>query len=123
MRSAAVRPRQWFSAIGATRTRACRSSPRSSIGEAEFVRLWEPSRFWALLVGPGDNAVVTSGPSAQLAAALRSSSIPQRNACDALLNRAIADIAARGLSAADTSLATVREQCPESPAPLRELPG
>src|SRR5207248_1019201 len=96
--------------------------PSRTIREAEFVRLWEPSRFWALLVRPGDDAIVTSGPSAQLAAALSSSSIPQRNACDALLNRAIADIAARGLSAADTSLATVREQCPESPARLDAHP-
>lgn len=110
--------------------------PSRTIREAEFVRLWEPSRFWALLVRPGDSAIVTSGPSAQLGATLSSSnggfgrtsqsdesSIPQRNACDALLDRAIADIAARGLSAADASLATVREQCPESPAPLRELAG
>src|SRR5436305_1655936 len=69
--------------------------PSRTIREAEFVRLWEPSRFWALLVRPGDDAIVTSGPSAQLAAALSSSSIPQRNACDALPDRSTARLGLR----------------------------
>ena len=98
--------------------------PSRTIREAEFVRLWEPSRFWALVVRPGDVRPKANTAGLGQTSPLDATSLPlARDRCDGLLDGAIADIAARGLSAADGILATVREQCPESPAPLRELAG
>ena len=98
--------------------------PSRTIRETEFLRLWEPARFWALVVRPSDVRVTanTVGPG-QTSPPDAAPPTSERDRCDALLDGAIADISARGLPAADGILATVREQCPESPAPLRELAG
>src|SRR5919198_1354218 len=98
--------------------------PSRTIREADFVRLWVPSRFWALVVRPGDVRLKANTAGSIQTSSFDAISPPlERDRCDALLDSAVADIAARGFSAADAVLAAVREQCPESPAPLRELAG
>lgn len=94
--------------------------PSRAIDESEFLRVWEPTNFWALLVLP------SRPPSAQpepLEIRVASGFSRTRDQCDALLDKAVADVRLRGLSEADTVLADVQAQCPAAAGPLRELAG
>jgi hypothetical protein len=134
--------------------------PSRTIREREFLRLWEPSRFWALVIRPGDirekgdirlkadptntaaiataataTAATATDPmptvaSATVVSAFRRTSpidaiaeAPDRDRCDALVDRAIADSTAGGVAAADSVFSSLLDECPESPAPLHELAG
>src|SRR5262249_10022887 len=52
-----------------------------------------------------------------------SPSSSQTDECASLLDRAIAEVQDRGLSAADDVFGAVRARCPRSPGPLHELAG
>src|SRR5262245_22562774 len=94
--------------------------PSRSMDQREFVKLWEPTNFWSLVVLPG-----TAEPS-KPAAAIASGSDPSlsvANYCDAALDDAVGEIQRFGAASADALLERVRRQCPNSPGPLRELAG
>jgi len=91
--------------------------PSRAIPEREFVRVWKPTNFWSLVVQPTD--AVSPTPATPRATLMRD----REDACDALLERAIADVQVRGLSAADSLLTDLRARCPASAGPPRELAG
>ena len=93
--------------------------PSRSIPNAEFERLWKPSRFWSLVILPGDAATVRS-ESAQ-ASSIVAAPAGNVSRCDELLETAISDIRRRGISEADVILDRVRAECPAAAGPIREL--
>jgi hypothetical protein len=92
--------------------------PSRRLAIRDFSRLWAAARNWSLVVLPSetraDSEPLTPAPPADA---------PSADACDALLDGAIADVGARGLEHADEILASVRTQCPGSAGPIRELAG
>jgi hypothetical protein len=121
--------------------------PSRSIQEAEFVRLWQATNSWSLLVLPAsaeeitEVAGVSRTPRASVVSGFRtrrisegesidadparttSTSESEEISCELLLADAIASIRGVGLASADRVLAGVRAECPESPGPLLELAG
>jgi len=94
--------------------------PFRSVKRSTFESLWSAARYWSLVVLPSekrltaaDDAVATSAEPA----------IEPTDACSVMLTRAIQDVADQGLAAADDLLRPVREECPESAGPDRELAG
>jgi Peptidase_C39 like family len=99
--------------------------PSREIGDADFVKRWAPSNFWSLVVRPGGESGLKADTTTPSAAFSIVSGVAgaSEDRCGVLLDRAIADVAQRGLSAADEILDTVRHSCPESSRPLSELAG
>lgn len=109
--------------------------PSRAIAEREFVRLWKPTNFWALVILPAiDNVGLPATDDVGRALQARQTesnmvfvssrtSDERRDRCDTLLENAIADAQTRGLATADALLNEVRAQCPTSAGPLRELAG
>jgi hypothetical protein len=96
--------------------------PNRRIKDAEFERRWRASGRWALSVRPGAATGVVSGFS-QTDDSPVGSGLSRTDGCDAQVDRAIAEVRARGLASADEIFAPVRAQCPASAAPLHELAG
>jgi len=103
--------------------------PNRAIRDAAFDARWRASGRWMLIVRPAqvraDVHVKTDTTSFDTASSLDIASGVSRTGdeCDARLDRAIADVRARGLASADEAFAAVRAQCPRSAGPLRELAG
>jgi len=93
--------------------------PSRKLTAAELNRRWKPANFWALVILPG--------PAATATAMRDSAAAPPEpttlTGCDRLLADAIAEVQRRGTDAADAVLGPLRERCPESAGPLRELAG
>ena len=94
--------------------------PYRSLKRSTFDRLWTAAQHWSLVVVPSENR---ANRLADLAAPAGEPPSAAINACEAMLNQAIADVSARGIAAAEEILAPVRQRCPESPGPYRELAG
>jgi hypothetical protein len=94
--------------------------PRRRLTLADLLRRWKPAGNWMLMVLPQPDRPVppASAPSAT-AAGDRAAAPP----CDRLLDEALDQVNAKGLSAADALLGAVRQRCPSSSAPLSELAG
>jgi len=94
--------------------------PYRNIKRSTFEAEWSAARYWSLVVLPSSTAVpkstVTSPDD------VRQSEVAETR-CDALLNDAIAAVAARGFDSADTLLADVRRACPDEAGAYRELAG
>lgn len=90
--------------------------PARRVNRERFERAWTAARSWMLVVRPGEARTVV--PPAAVETAVRPAS-----ACDRLLDGALDEIEKNGLTAADTALGAVRQQCPEAAGPLRELGG
>lgn len=101
--------------------------PNRAIRDAEFDERWKRSGRWTLIVRPSVDAPVRVkpdtryGPKSVVSGFSRTDT--DMDACDALLDRAVADVGKRGLASADEILGAVRTQCPQSAGPLRELAG
>jgi hypothetical protein len=96
--------------------------PSRRLADADLLRKWKPTDFWALLILPGSDRRLTatdSTPAASTEPARSSESVQ----CDRLLADAVAKVQQRGLDSADTIFGAVRRECPNSPGPLRELAG
>ena len=81
-------------------------------------RAWKPSGFWTLRITPASSTLAV--------AAVPTTATPRMatgTACDARLDAALDDIAARGLDIAETRLAPLIASCPNEAGPLRELAG
>ena len=92
--------------------------PSRHVRESEFERLWAMSGHWSLLVLP-----ITSVAQPFRAAAPEPAEELPLTPCDAVLDRAIDDVRARGLDSADEIFARVRAECPSAAGPYRELAG
>lgn len=98
--------------------------PYRRISQSLFETLWRASQYWSLVVLPGSSLgqqvqpESDPGPQAQPA-----SGADHDSACDALLDAAISAVAERGLEHAEELVAPVRERCPESAGPYREMAG
>jgi hypothetical protein len=91
--------------------------PSRAIKRSTFESLWSAARSWSLVVLPSQSRVASQDvPPGE-------PPIESTDACAVLLNQAIQDVAAQGLESADNLLLPVREKCPESPGPYRELAG
>jgi len=90
--------------------------PNRGIREAEFMKQWDGSKRWALVVRPGSAVRLKADTTYD-------TKTPHDDACDVALDHAIEDVNARALAAADDIIADVRARCPQSAGPLRELAG
>ena len=108
--------------------------PNREIAEREFLQRWSASAFWAIDVRPravrpnadtphdGDQAggdPTGGNPTGVVSGFSRTVT----SACSSIIDRAVAEVRARGLDSADGIFADVRRRCPGSSAPLRELAG
>lgn len=102
--------------------------PSRAIKDVEFDRVWRASGHWGLVILPPPAAPFPdSSPatSARVTSATLEGSRPESR-CDSLLAAALDDIRASGDAAfdrADDVLDRVRQACPQSAGPLRELAG
>jgi hypothetical protein len=102
--------------------------PSRAIKNVEFDRLWRASRNWGLVILPPPAASYPDSsfwPSAHVGSATVKGARPESR-CDSLLAAALDDIRASGDAAfdrADDVLDRVRQACPHSAGPLRELAG
>ena len=92
--------------------------PFRPIETAVFEKLWTASQRWSMVVLPS-----ASRPMATMSRVVEPSPSDADDACEAMLNEAIAATRARGIAQAETLLDPVRRQCPDSPGPYRELAG
>jgi hypothetical protein len=93
--------------------------PSRAIKLAAFESAWAAARHWSLVVVPSETRTDASSavrPGVELPSVAAT-------ACDVLLDHAVDAVSARGLDSADEILAPVRERCPASAGPLRELAG
>jgi hypothetical protein len=96
--------------------------PSRRIQIDDFVRLWRPAHFWALVVlPPVDRAPVD--PAIAPATASPAPSSPPPNRCDELLNQAVGRVREHGMATADAEIGAVQAACPEAAGPPRELAG
>jgi len=96
--------------------------PSRRLADADLVRKWKPTNFWALLIlpGAGRRQTATDSTPAAISPPMRSSESVQ---CERLLGDAVGKVQQRGLESADAIFGSVRAECPNSPGPLRELAG
>jgi len=85
------------------------------IPEAEWLRRWNASGRWALLILPGTRPEATARDAVEVA--------EEEDACASRVRPAIESADRGDLQSARRDLAAVAELCPESSAPLRELAG
>jgi predicted double-glycine peptidase len=96
--------------------------PNRRMPLAAFETRWRTSHHWMLVVSPGKR--VDDAPHMDIAQGNTSTPrLSPPTPCRQLLDDALDDIAAHGLSVADAALGRVRAQCPEDAGPLRELAG
>lgn len=102
--------------------------PSRAIKHVEFDRLWQASGYWGLVILPPPAAFPRDSSSASSApvgsATLAAPRLESR--CDLLLSAALDDVRGSGTPAfdrADEVLDRVRQACPQSAGPLRELAG
>ena len=102
--------------------------PSRAINDVEFDRIWRASGNWGLVILPPPAASFPdspSAPSARVGSTTLKGSQPESR-CESLLAAALDDIRASGDAAfdrADDVLDRVRQACPQSAGPLRELAG
>ena len=102
--------------------------PSRAIKDVDFDRIWRASGNWGLVILPPPAASfpdLPSAPSARVGITTLKGSQPESR-CDNLLAAALDDIRASGDAAfdrADDVLDRVRQACPQSAGPLRELAG
>jgi hypothetical protein len=94
--------------------------PFRAVKRSTFESLWSAARYWSLVVLPGETRVASADDSV---AASTEPALESTEACAVMLRQAIQDVAVQGLATADDLLLPVREKCPESPGPYRELAG
>jgi len=94
--------------------------PFRAVNRSAFDSLWSAARHWSLVILPSDTRVASADDSN---AALTESAIESTDACSAMLNQAIQDVTVQGVASADDLLLPVREKCPGSAGPYRELAG
>src|SRR5262249_29695280 len=94
--------------------------PSRRIHTSEFERRWAASDHWSLVVLPSGNRGSRAAVS-EVVPAAAPASVADR--CEGLLDRAVAEVRARGLDRADEVLDRVRQECPTSAGPYRELAG
>jgi peptidase C39-like protein len=92
--------------------------PFRRMAVVDLMRVWQPSRYWALVVLPADGV-----PRSVAVNPAPTTVNPSATHCDVLLDEAVGEIQRRGLETADEILAGVRAQCPESTRPVSELAG
>jgi peptidase C39-like protein len=105
--------------------------PSRAIERSAFVRRWQPSGFWSLVILPSSGATADFSRSDEVRMKTDTTSGTERNAddpppadaCDRRLAAALEEIRASGLDTADALLAEVRAACPASAGPVRELAG
>ncbi|HEY7292473.1 MAG TPA: papain-like cysteine protease family protein [Vicinamibacterales bacterium] len=93
--------------------------PLQSMPRQEFARAWSAAQHWALLILPGEK--FAKSDDGEQAATPSVEHTSDGSECDRLVDAAVRDIRSKGLDRADDILAPIRERCPESAAPLREL--
>jgi hypothetical protein len=99
--------------------------PSRAIKDVEFDRIWRASGNWAVVILPPPASFPESASSPTARAGGATLSGPESH-CDSLLAAALDDIRTSGNAAfdrADDVLARVRQACPQSAGPLRELAG
>jgi hypothetical protein len=99
--------------------------PSRAIKDVEFDRIWRASGNWAVVILPPAASFPDSASSPTARAGGATLSGPESH-CDSLLAAALDDIRTSGNAAfdrADDVLARVRQACPQSAGPLRELAG
>ena len=105
--------------------------PSRTIPAPDFERAWKAAGFWSLMILPADDGSRPAGGPADAGRVLLdlprvddgSPRTSAAHACDARLDRALAEIRDRGLDHADAILAGVRAECPNAAGPIRELSG
>jgi hypothetical protein len=98
--------------------------PSRLIPEKDFARAWRAAEYWSLVILPPARAV--SEPARLEPAPVKEVEAvpaPIAGPCEARLDRALAEIRARGFDHADALLGQVRAECPDAAGPLRELSG
>jgi len=99
--------------------------PSRAIKDVEFDRIWRASGNWGVVILPPAASFPDSASSPTARAGGATLSGPESH-CDSLLAAALDDIRTSGNAAfdrADDVLARVRQACPQSAGPLRELAG
>ena len=95
--------------------------PSRAIPVAGFVRLWQATNFWSLLVLPPAGGM--TAPSGRDEPERAPSISQPADGCESRLVDAIASIGRFGRDSAEAILGRVRADCPQSSGPLRELAG
>lgn len=88
-----------------------------------FLRRWEAADFWTLAIARPDAPALSAAERPAPAPPTPPAPITQPTVCDRLLDEALDEIGANGLTSADGLLEAVRKQCPEASGPIRELAG
>jgi hypothetical protein len=97
--------------------------PSRRLAIEAFDRVWAAARHWSLVILPDGARLAAPQPDTSTSAASTSSDGAPLSGCDVLLRRAIDEVTAGGIDRADAVLESVRQQCPHSAGPLRELAG
>ena len=97
--------------------------PSRVIKDVDFDRIWRASGNWGLVILPPPAALF---PDSSFSPSVRASGSQPESHCDTMLAAALDDIRSSGDNAferADNVLDRVRQACPQSAGPLRELAG
>jgi hypothetical protein len=100
--------------------------PSRAIKDVDFDRIWRRSGNWGLVILPPPAVSLPDTSSALSVHAGSATSAGPESYCDSLLTAALDDLRASGQAAfdrADVVLDRVRQACPQSTGPLRELAG
>ncbi len=98
--------------------------PSRPIPEADFERRWSAARFWSMVVLPvSSTAEAADASPAAIDPVVQAAPQATEDLCSDHLNRALGEIKAHGLDRADALLEQVRQECPDSAGPVRELSG
>lgn len=97
--------------------------PSRRIPDADFLKRWKAASFWALVVRPGPETAPSTAVSGISRNEQSRSAESPTDECTRQLDRAIAAVRERGVESADDVFGRVRQQCPASAGPLRELAG
>jgi len=95
--------------------------PSRRMPVAQLLRVWEPSRYWALVIVP--NRPAGSPPQQDADQSLATTVNASATPCEVLQDEAVHEIGRRGLAAADEILSGARARCPKAAWPISELAG
>jgi predicted double-glycine peptidase len=96
--------------------------PNRAVKRSTFESLWSAAQYWSLVILPSQTRVAAASVDDPVAPVVEPA-FESTDECAVLLNQTIQNVAAHGLDSADDLLLPIRQRCPESAGPYRELAG
>jgi hypothetical protein len=92
--------------------------PSRQLAFADLLRAWQPAHYWGVVILPQEDRRADAPAESEEKAPAASPDV-----CERLTSQAITDVQSHGFEEADAVFASVRESCPHSAGPVRELAG